>query len=57
MSVEYDYNYTSMWIDPYSPECVIITNNVVEQRVLKQEQVVDSVVEQVCEEWKRIWID
>jgi len=57
MSVEYDYNYTSMWIDPYSPECVIITNNVVEQRVLKQEQVVDSVVEQVYEEWKRIWID
>ena len=57
MSEEYDYQYMNMWIDPYSPECVVIKNSASSQYILKKEEMDTSVEDQVCEEWRKIWID
>jgi len=61
MSEEYDYNYMTMWIEPYIHNNSIINNcdNKDLKSNLKSESIIDTYIssepECIYEEWKMIW--
>ena len=60
MSEEYDYNYMTMWIEPYSHTEYINENTKSDSKSnLKSESIIDTYIssepECIYDEWKMIW--
>ena len=64
MSEEYDYNYMTMWIEPYSHTESIIENTKSDSKSdskskSKSESIIDTYIssepDNIYDEWKMIW--
>ena len=60
MSEEYDYNYMTMWIEPYSHTESINENTKSESEFdSKSESIIDTYIssqpDHIYDEWKMIW--
>ena len=60
MSEEYDYNYMTMWIEPYSHTEYINENTKSDSKSdSKSESIIDTYIssqpDHIYDEWKMIW--